>query len=107
MERASPVTTERIVGVAILLPFREDVHDPRQTFVAAPAPARHHHILHQIWPIGAGPRSLDRGQGFVTDKGRYVDRNEGWKIAEAAGQIIARCGGDTTDGGTLYSENVW
>ena len=98
---------ERIVGVAILLPFREDVPDPRPMFAAAPAPARHHHILHQLWPIGGGRRTLDKGQGFVTDTGRYVDRCEGWKIAEAAGQIVARCGGDETGGGTLYSENLW
>jgi hypothetical protein len=97
---------ERIVGVAILLPFREDAPDPRRAFAAAPAPARHHHILHQLWHLSER-RCPDAGQGFVTDRGRYVDRQEGWKIAEAAGQIIARCGGDTTDGGTLYSENVW
>jgi hypothetical protein len=98
---------ERIVGVAILLPFREEVPDPRPIFAAAPKPARHHHILHQLWPLTGSRNRLNRGQGFVTNRGRYVDRQEGWKIAEAAGQIIARCGGDTTDGGTLYSENVW
>jgi len=43
-------------------------------------------------------------QGFVTDTGRFVDREEGHLIAKAAGQIIRRCGGDHH---TLYSENLW
>lgn len=46
-------------------------------------------------------------QGFVTNRGRFVSRKLGWTIAEAAGQIIRRCGGDSTDGGTLYSENLY
>lgn len=97
---------ERIVGVAILLPFRTDVPDPRPIFATAPAPARHHHVLHQISQYGRG-REVDAGQGFVTNTGRYVDRQEGWTIADGAGQIIHRCGGDRANGGTLYSENLW
>ena len=46
-------------------------------------------------------------QGFVTNKYRFVDRQEAWKIAERNNQIIRRCGGDTTNGGTLYSENLY
>lgn len=48
-----------------------------------------------------------REQGFVTNKGRYVDRQEAWKIAEAQNQIIRRVGGDEAKGGTLYSENLY
>lgn len=46
-------------------------------------------------------------QGFLDNKGRFHTRREAWKIAEAAGQILRRVGGDTTDGGTLYSENLY
>lgn len=46
-------------------------------------------------------------QGFITNKGRFVDRKEGWTIAVKNNQIVRRCGGDTTDGGTLYSENLY
>lgn len=53
-------------------------------------------------------------QGFLTNEYdpsvnnyRFVTRTEAWKIAEAAGQIIRRCGGDDADGGTLYSENLY
>lgn len=46
-------------------------------------------------------------QGFVTNKYRFVDRIEAWKIAEANNQILRRVGGDSTNGGTLYSENLY
>lgn len=46
-------------------------------------------------------------QGFITNKGRFLDRQEAWKIAEAAGQIIRRVGGDDIDGGTLFSECLY
>lgn len=46
-------------------------------------------------------------QGFVTNKGRFVDRKEAWRIATRNGQIVRRVGGDEKDGGTLYSENLY
>lgn len=44
-------------------------------------------------------------QGFMTNKGRFVDRQEGWSIACKNKQIVRRVGGDEAKGGTLYSEN--
>lgn len=46
-------------------------------------------------------------QGFITNRGRFVDRIEAWKIAERERQIIRRVGGDEENGGTLYSENLY
>lgn len=46
-------------------------------------------------------------QGFWTNKSRFVDRQEAWKIALKNKQIIRRVGGDTSKGGTLYSENLY
>lgn len=46
-------------------------------------------------------------QGFITNRGEFVDRHTAWCIAEEAGQIIRRVGGDTANGGTLYSENLY
>lgn len=46
-------------------------------------------------------------QGFIDQHGVWMDRREAWKVAEAAGQINYRCGGDSADGGTLYSENLY
>lgn len=46
-------------------------------------------------------------QGFIDQQGNFLSRTEAWKIAEAAGQIIRRVGGDYLDGGTLFSENLY
>jgi hypothetical protein len=46
-------------------------------------------------------------QGFIDQHGVFMTREEAWKVAEAAGQIIKRVGGDDRDGGTLYSENLY
>lgn len=101
---------EKIVGVAILMPFRtKDLHDPRPTFAAAPKPARHHHVLHQLTllKLREPPETrLDQGQGFVTSTGRYVDREEAWWIAQRADQLLP-CAPTDGNGGTLYSEDVW
>lgn len=46
-------------------------------------------------------------QGFLTSKHRFVDRQEAWTIAVEQQQIVRRVGGDTSKGGTLYSENLY
>ena len=46
-------------------------------------------------------------QGFIDQRGVFLTRTEAWKVAYAALQIIRRVGGDTADGGTLYSENLY
>ena len=46
-------------------------------------------------------------QGFIDRNSQFHDRTAAWKIAEPAGQIRRRVGGDETDGGTLYSENLY
>lgn len=43
-------------------------------------------------------------QGFLDNKGRFLSREEAWKVAMSAGQIIRRVGGDE---GCLYSENIY
>jgi hypothetical protein len=46
-------------------------------------------------------------EGFIDKFGKWHTREEAWVIAEAAGQIIRRVGGDTTNGGRLFSENLY
>lgn len=46
----------------------------------------------------------DEEQGFVDQFGNFLSREDAWKVAEQAGQIIRRVGGD---GGCLYSENLY
>lgn len=46
-------------------------------------------------------------QGFVDNFGEFFTRQEAWKIAGEADQILYRVGGDDYKGGTLYSENLY
>ena len=70
----------------------------------------HHHDEHmnnQISEIGLWHWDDIQEEGFLDNKGSFLSRTEAWKVAEAAGQIKRRCGGDTADGGTLFSENLY
>ena len=46
-------------------------------------------------------------QGFLDQSGVFLSRTEAWKVAFAAGQVKFCVGGDTANGGTLYSENLY
>lgn len=46
-------------------------------------------------------------QGFIDQHGLFMTRQEAWRVAMAAGQIIQRVGSDGANGGTLYSENLY
>lgn len=48
-------------------------------------------------------------QGFINQHGEFLTREEAWIVAEDAGQIIRRVGGDMSpDGvGKLFSENLY
>jgi hypothetical protein len=101
MSRELSPDVERIVAVAGLLRHVPSSYvDTYQVYAVCLPPARHDDIIHQC------PGMVVQ-QGFVTNLGRFVGRRRAWKIAEAAGQIVSRCGGDTAFGGTLYSENLW
>lgn len=52
-------------------------------------------------------KNSDWEQGFVDRYGTFHSRTDAWVIAKEANQIIRRCGGDTSNGGTLYSENLY
>lgn len=77
-------------------------------------------IRNEVYDVICGPRHWDSvmraqvscsvgswsraEQGFVDQHGDFLTREEAWVIAEAAGQIIRRCGGD---GVRLFSENLY
>lgn len=46
-------------------------------------------------------------QGFVDQFAKFYTRQEAWIVAKKECQILRRVGGDTKDGGTLYSENLY
>lgn len=89
--------TERIAQAAIR-------HADGTVYTVAP-PGRHHNVIKQMCDDGVWDREEERHvQGFTTDTGRFVGREEALAIALAAKQIIRRCGGDAF---RLYSENLW
>lgn len=70
--------------------------------LALPAPARHHHVMWTYLMI-MGVQDHAAEQGFLTTKGRFVDREEGLRIATAAGQIDEKHG----NASQLFSEDLW
>lgn len=68
-------------------------------------PNRHHNCFRVMQEDGFIAWGTER-TGFYTSDGRYVDREEAWKIAVGARQLNERAPTDGR-GGTLYSEDVW
>jgi hypothetical protein len=67
-----------------------------------PKPARHHHVLWALDQVLPGRAIEAHDQGFVTNTGRYVDREEAARIAVRAKQV-ARLHAPPN----LYSEDLW
>jgi len=97
---------ERIIASAIL--FEGKVW-------TVPRPGRHHDVIRHVVDT-AKVDFVGGEQGFIagdgSGQGRFVDRREARKIAEAAGQLIA--GRRDNDGvpyvaqdDRLFSEDVW
>ena len=59
-------------------------------------------VVDQIFDIDTEHHEWE--QGFVTNKYRFVTREDAWLIAEAQGQIVRDCGKCR---GTLYSEHLY
>lgn len=79
---------------------------------SCPRPSRHHDVIAFVLKSRPELKHVGGQQGFVTSLGRFVDRTEARKIAEAADQIIA--GRVDKDGipykavhPHLFSEDVW
>ena len=87
---------ERIVGVAIR---RRD-----GSVCELAAPSRHHHVIRRLADEGE-PIPVRGEQGFVTDAGRFVDRTEAGRLADANGQAHRTDG--SRPGGPLFSEDLW
>lgn len=77
---------ETITHVAIMTP-----HGIR----SLEKPNRHHNLF-------ATYGKLEGTQGFLTNTGRFVDREEAWFIAREAGQLKI-----VHKSGFLFSEDVW
>jgi len=104
---------ERIVAAAILVPVPQQFRDrvwngersyPDHLIVSAPPPARHHTLMHPMFDI-SGDRTPVSDSGFLTSTGRYVDREEGLKIALASGQPMIDH--PSRHDRLLFSEDLW
>jgi len=87
---------ERIICSAIHNP--EDVDIVGEPLIYCSL--RHHNILWQSEKISRNPHH----QGFLTSKGRFVNRKEGLKIALENDQIIDH---SQIRGDALYSEDLY
>lgn len=72
--------------------------------VTLPPPARHHNCIRAAHDVGYENWRPEHEQGFVTDTGRFVDREEAARIAVAANQLIERAMRHPLG---LFSEDVW
>lgn len=83
--------------------FRGKRSYPDCVTISALPPARHATLLHPIHHLTNGGRVAD--QGFITSTGRYVDREEGLKIALASGQPMIDH--PSRHNRLLFSEDLW
>lgn len=63
-----------------------------------------------IEKLGRNPANSCWEQGFVTNRGEFISREEGWMLATARGQVLRVVGNQksaTEDGHDLYSENLY
>ncbi len=84
---------ERITAAAILT---------KQGVFSLPPPARHHTLIQAAASNNNPTIKGQSGQGFVTNKGRFVDRIVAATIAISAGQIT-----ELQWPPRLYSEDLW
>ena len=66
------------------------------------APGRHHNVEAMMRQVGI-PNSDDIEQGFVSSRGRYLNRKEALVVATLANQLIRK----TPPEDRLFSEDVW
>lgn len=62
-----------------------------------PAPNRHHDVIRLI-----DEEDVQGIQGFLTDKGKFLNRTNALSVALKAGQLK-----DPAKLGQLYSEDIW
>jgi hypothetical protein len=68
---------------------------------------RHHNCINaaqQTVAVADEAQRAGRNQGFITSQGRYVDRDEAFTIAQAAGQLDGR---HIHTPGSLWSEDLY
>ena len=67
-----------------------------------PAPNRHHNVIHLLASKGLPGRVKPDDQGFYTDTGEYLDREQAREYALRIGQVTK-----TLHSRDLFSEDLW
>ncbi len=62
----------------------------------------HHHLI--LWQMACCGVKIGGIQGFMSSDGKFVDREEARKIAQAAGQIVNPLSHSPKE---LFSEELW
>lgn len=70
---------------------------------AAPKPNRHHDILHPL----VKTLGHDYEEGFLNDRGEFLNRKNALLLATESGQLNRRQGAQFYQGPELYSEDLW
>jgi len=71
--------------------------------VTLPPPARHDGLLEKLRKLDLVVYPSGALQGFMTSTGRYVNRQEAFDVAKAAGQVVK----GKFQPNTLFSEDLW
>lgn len=82
----------RIVSVAIKV---------NGLIMSLPAPNRHFHVL-KAMPQKWARKVLPNQQGFLTNEGQWLGREEALTVAHRAGQLLK-----PTEHRELFSEDLW
>ena len=71
-------------------------------------PNRHHNVIRMIAEDnGVGIAGYDT-QGFVNDKGYFLNRKQAYRYAKSVGQLDrSKHPSGSYDGDELYSEDLW
>lgn len=95
-----------IVGVAIKIGDHIEIRMPR--------PNRHHDCFRHFYKVtgimatSLGMKTGGTNQGFYTDKGVYLDREQAWKHVKRCGQeLLPDRNEGTLPRCPLFSEDVW
>lgn len=91
---------ELIVAAAI-----KTVYNGREYIVFRERPGRHGEVINFLHVLGLPYGSPDQEgeQGFVTNRGRFVDRTEAGRIVQTSGQTTTR----SHCNDNLFSEDIW
>ena len=87
---------ERIVHTATM-------HRRTKRIYSVAAPGRHHQVLSMMRQVGLVTNHGENIQGFISSRGRFLNRTEAAVVAKLANQLIRK----TAPESELFSEDLW